>query len=106
MRAVHTVAGISRTTGFAEIANLASALEQWLPYASRVAHDEQMQIVQTAVVKLRAMIDDVARQQAPQTAEMEGQNLRDLVTLLMTASVQDAPPAHATAAAAAAASPQ
>jgi chemosensory pili system protein ChpA (sensor histidine kinase/response regulator) len=99
MRSVHTLAGISRTTGFTGIADLASALEQWLPYASRVVHDEQMQIVQTAIVKLRAMIDDVARQQPPQAAETELQNLQHLVILLQAANAQHAPPAHATAAA-------
>ena len=104
MRSVHTLAGISRTTGFTEIADLASMLEQWLPYAPRVAHDEQTQTLQAAIVKLRAMIDDVARQQPPQAAETELQNLQHLVILLQAASAQEAPPAHATAAAAA--SPQ
>ena len=97
MRAAHTLAGISRTTGFTEIADLGSTLEQWVPYAARVTHDGQMQTVETAIVKLRAMIDDVARQTPPQAATTEGQNLQHLVTMLQAASLQDAVPAPATA---------
>ncbi|HEV2008466.1 MAG TPA: Hpt domain-containing protein, partial [Burkholderiales bacterium] len=100
MRAAHTLAGISRTAGFTEIADLGSTLEQWVPYAARVTHDRQMQTVEAAIVKLRAMIDDVAGENPPQAAETEGQNLQHLVTLLQAPSQQVEAPAPATAPAA------
>lgn len=97
MRAAHTLAGISRTTGFTEIAGLASALENWLPFAALVANDAQTQTVAAAIAKLREMIDSVSRQEPPPAGEAQAQNLQQLVIFLQAVNLQDATPARETA---------
>ncbi len=88
MRATHTIAGISRTTGLADIATLGAALEQWLPYAPRVTDDEQIQPVAATLAKLSEMIACVACRQPPQPAAAELERLHDLSSELAAAPAQ------------------
>ena len=88
MRAVHTLASISRTTGLVEVAELAGALEQWLPYAGRVSEAPQMQAVESTLVKLSEMIACVACQQPPLGAASEVQALHELIAALTAATVK------------------
>ncbi|MHB1238641.1 MAG: Hpt domain-containing protein, partial [Gallionella sp.] len=68
MRAAHTLAGVSRTMGFAAVAELASALEGWL--VVRVDHvftlgDSQLNMLEQSIAALDGMLHDVGDQQIP-----------------------------------------
>lgn len=80
MRAAHTLASSSRTAGFSPIADLASALEQWLPHARFVVDHHQAQPLEAAITKLHGMLVRVAQQQDPGDASAEAATLRDLAT--------------------------
>ncbi len=88
MRAAHTLAGISRATGLTDIATLGAALENWLPYAPRVTEPAQVEVVQSTLTKLRAMLASVARRQPPHAAAAEVEGLLDLSAELAAAPVQ------------------
>lgn len=68
MRAAHTLAGVSRTMGYAAVADLASALESWLE--ARVNHilplaDFQLHMLDQSIAALDGMMQGVAEQQIP-----------------------------------------
>jgi chemosensory pili system protein ChpA (sensor histidine kinase/response regulator) len=68
MRAAHTLAGVSRTMGFAAVAELASALEGWLEV--RVDHvfslgDSQLNMLEQSIAALDGMLHDIGDQQIP-----------------------------------------
>ncbi len=68
MRAAHTLAGVSRTMGFAAVAELASALEGWL--VVRVDHvfslgDSQLSMLDQSIAALDGMLHDIGDQQIP-----------------------------------------
>lgn len=68
MRAAHTLAGVSRTMGFAAVAELASALEGWLE--ARVEHvfslgDSQLYMLDQSIAALEGMLRDIGDQQIP-----------------------------------------
>lgn len=68
MRAAHTLAGVSRTMGFAAVAELASALEGWLE--ARVDHvfslgDSQLNMLDQSIAALDGMLHDIGDQQIP-----------------------------------------
>ena len=88
MRAAHTLASISRTTGLADIAALAAAIENWLPYAPRVTEPAQIDPLQATLAKLSQMIASVALRQPPQAAGAEIEGLLDLTAELSAASAQ------------------
>lgn len=67
--AAHTLAGISRTAGLSAPADLAMRIEQCLPSARLVSREADLQLLRQAVAALREMLDDIARQQAPRTAD-------------------------------------
>lgn len=87
-RAAHTLGSISRTTGLIDIANLAAALENWLPYAPRLTEPEHVEPLQATLTKLREMVGDVGRREPPTagTAEIEG--LMQLTAQLAQAPAQ------------------
>ena len=87
-RAAHTLASISRTTGLVPVAELAGALENWLPYAPRVTEPVQIEPVQATLAKLSEMIANVARGQPPQPGVDEIEGLLDLSTELAAAPAQ------------------
>jgi chemosensory pili system protein ChpA (sensor histidine kinase/response regulator) len=81
-RAAHTLASSSGTAGFAELASLAGAIEQWIPFApqTRDAHDAQ--VLQDAIARLRAMTDAMARREEPGDAAEEAARLKALTARL------------------------
>ncbi|MGB8855957.1 MAG: Hpt domain-containing protein [Burkholderiales bacterium] len=71
MRAAHTLAGISHTTGFSAIAELGMALESNLHDGLEhppTYNANQLQLFDLAVDRLTAMVDDVNRRRAPEAA--------------------------------------
>jgi chemotaxis protein histidine kinase CheA len=49
LRAAHTLASSSRTAGFNEIAELASAVEQWMPFARHATQQADVDTVRAAI---------------------------------------------------------
>jgi chemosensory pili system protein ChpA (sensor histidine kinase/response regulator) len=72
MRAAHTLASSSRTAGYATLADLAAALEEWTPFAAQTAAADGG-LVEAAIRRLRAMTESVARREAAATAEETAQ---------------------------------
>ena len=87
MRAAHTLASSSNTAGFAEVAALAAALEQWVPYARHATQPADAGVVQAAIARLRAMADATAQGQPTGQADEEARALREL-----TARLESPPP--------------
>ena len=77
-RAAHTLASSSRTAGFEPIAELAAALEQWMPFAGRTVDDADVNLVAAVVAKLKEM---VAAVQGRQTIAPAADAVRDLQAL-------------------------
>jgi chemosensory pili system protein ChpA (sensor histidine kinase/response regulator) len=82
MRAAHTLGSSSRTAGFPEVAELAGALEEWLPFARQSSAPADAETVQAVVGKLREMTDAVARREAPSVAAAALAQLRELTARL------------------------
>jgi chemosensory pili system protein ChpA (sensor histidine kinase/response regulator) len=87
LRAAHTLSSSSRTAGFSEIADLAGAVEHWIPYARQVVEESEARPVQTAIVKLREMVDAVMQRKPAKTAKKEVRRLQDLTEKLQSAVV-------------------
>ena len=82
MRAAHTLASSSRTAGFKELAELAGAVEQWIPFAAQTTEPADAKVLEDAIARLRAMTDAMARSEAPgQSADQTGR-LRALTARL------------------------
>ena len=56
MRAAHTLASSSRTAGFEPIAELAGALEHWMPQAGRTVDEADAALIAEAVAELKEMV--------------------------------------------------
>jgi chemosensory pili system protein ChpA (sensor histidine kinase/response regulator) len=84
MRAAHTLASISRTAGFAPIAQLAGALEQWTALAKQTSQGDA-ETVLAAIVELRAMVDTITRGEAPEREGAAENAMRALITRLEAA---------------------
>jgi chemosensory pili system protein ChpA (sensor histidine kinase/response regulator) len=91
VRAAHTLASSSTTTGFAPIASLAAALEQWMPVAPRSSAAKDAKIVQIAVKGLRERIDTLARREPPAAPDEAEAALRALTARLLAKPVQAKP---------------
>ena len=80
MRAAHTLAGVSRTMGFAAVVELAYALEGWLqarlekPFS---LSSEQSRMLEESIVALDGMIQSICDQDMPQMRS-------ELVNLLLS----------------------
>jgi chemosensory pili system protein ChpA (sensor histidine kinase/response regulator) len=94
-RAAHTLASSSRTTGFAPLAALASALEQWTRHAPLTVAASDVGAVVAAIEGLRERIEAVARREVPASVDALDGALRALVARLL---VPPPPKAHAKAA--------
>ncbi len=86
MRAAHTLAGVNRTMGFADIAALAYSLESWLqgridqPFA---LSDRQWQMLESAISSLFEMVQSVCEKQLPHPhADLANQLLADKDNLI------------------------
>ena len=66
MRAAHTLASSSRTTGFADIAGVAAALEQWVPLASRTVEPRDAAAISECIATLASMVGAAGRGEARQ----------------------------------------
>ena len=69
MRAAHTLAGVNRTMGFEEVADLSRALEMWLEARIGkvfVLTPEQVTLVGEAISTLDAMFLDICNHQGPE----------------------------------------
>src|SRR5688572_27153837 len=91
MRAAHTLASTSRTAGFAPLAERAAVLEQWSAYSTDTAPADA-QVVETAVADLAAMVDEIAKGDAPATARGPQDALRALLQRLEAARLAPAAP--------------
>ncbi|HUQ74266.1 MAG TPA: Hpt domain-containing protein [Burkholderiales bacterium] len=78
MRAAHTLASSSRTAGYETIADLAAALEQWMPLAGRTVEEADAVVVAAAVAKLTEMVAAVHQGKDPVSAAETTQQLRAL----------------------------
>jgi chemosensory pili system protein ChpA (sensor histidine kinase/response regulator) len=65
LRAAHTLASSSRTAGFTPMAELAAAVEQWIPFARQVSTAEGAAPVQAVIAQLRQMVDALSLGQDP-----------------------------------------
>jgi chemosensory pili system protein ChpA (sensor histidine kinase/response regulator) len=82
MRAAHTLASSSRTAGYEPIANLAAALEQWMPVAGYTVEDADVKVLSVAVATLGEMVARVQERKSPAPAGDLVQQLQALVTRL------------------------
>ena len=74
IRAAHTLAGCSRTAGFAAVADVAAALEQWTPFAGRVVEPADVGLAGAVIGKLESMVAALQRGEPPGDAgEVLGQ---------------------------------
>src|SRR5450759_2896807 len=87
LRAAHTLASISRTTGFNGIADLCSALEHCLPNAHLFNEQDEVESVNAAVSKLREMLTSVSHRQPTANAD------RELAGLMSLSHRQESSPA-------------
>lgn len=81
MRAAHTLASSSRTAGFGAIADLAAAVEQWVPFAPQTP-PEDAGVPRKAVDRLRAMVGAVVRRESGISGDAAMAALRDLTRRL------------------------
>ena len=91
MRAAHTLAGVNRTMGFADIAALAYSLESWLqvridqPFT---LSDRQWQMLESAISSLLEMVQNVCDKQLPRPhTDLASQILADKDNLIEDVSV-------------------
>ena len=82
MRAAHTLASSSRTAGFEAIAELAAALEQWMPVAGRTVEEADAALVSGAVAKLAGMVGTAQSAKVPEPATEAVQALQGLAARL------------------------
>ena len=94
LRAAHTLASSSRTAGFGEVADLAGALEQWIPFAQKPLDPNDAENVQAAVERLRDMVGAVAERRAPRPAKDITQTLHTL-TMRQQSAAPPLPPVPA-----------
>jgi chemosensory pili system protein ChpA (sensor histidine kinase/response regulator) len=82
MRAAHTLASCSRTAGFEPIAELAAALEHWMPIAGLTVQEADAALVAAAVAKLKEMVTAAGERQPLAPAADAVGELQGLATRL------------------------
>jgi len=95
LRAAHTLASSSRTTGFTPVAALAGALEQWTRHAQLTTAAADARTVMAAIEGLRERVEAVARREAPAAADELEAALRALVARLLAPKPRPAPAGEA-----------
>jgi chemosensory pili system protein ChpA (sensor histidine kinase/response regulator) len=95
MRAAHTLASSSSTAGFSQIAELAGAIEQWLPFARHTIEAADVRLIHDAIARLRAMTEAMARHEVPARSADQTGRLKALTSRLEWAPAQAAPAARA-----------
>jgi len=69
MRAAHTLASSSRTAGYEPVADLAAALEQWMPIAGYTVEEADAALIASVVAGLAEMVLGVQEKKAPAPAD-------------------------------------
>src|SRR3954465_13751867 len=69
MRAAHTLASSSRTAGYEPVADLAAALEQWMPIAGYTVEEADAALIASVVAGLAEMALGVQEKKAPARAD-------------------------------------
>ena len=82
MRAAHTLSSTSRTAGFAPLADLANALEQWTAFAGETTDPKDAETVQGAVTSLHGMVESIRRGEAPASPQSQQNAMRALIARL------------------------
>ncbi|HEY8069572.1 MAG TPA: Hpt domain-containing protein [Burkholderiales bacterium] len=95
VRAAHTLASSSQTAGFASIASLSAALEQWMPLASQSAAAADAKLVKKAIKGLRERVESVDRRVAPAQSGKTEAALRQLTARLLALPVPAPAPVSA-----------
>src|SRR4051812_27758713 len=85
MRAAHTLASSSQTAGFNEIADLADALEEWMPFASQASKPADAVVLESVVAKLSEMVTSVAGGAEQGSGANQARLLRELTGRLKAA---------------------
>ncbi|MFL6565328.1 MAG: Hpt domain-containing protein, partial [Burkholderiales bacterium] len=93
MRAAHTLASSSSTAGFHQIAELAAALEQWLPFARHTIEAGDVRLIEAAIARLRLMTEAMERHEAPSKPADQTGRLKALTARLEWAPAASAPAA-------------
>jgi chemosensory pili system protein ChpA (sensor histidine kinase/response regulator) len=83
VRAAHTLASSSGTTGFAPIAALAGALEQWTRHARLTTAPADVGVVLAAIEGLRERVEALARREPPADAGVPEGAVRALIARLL-----------------------
>jgi chemosensory pili system protein ChpA (sensor histidine kinase/response regulator) len=84
VRAAHTLASSSNTAGFASISSLASALEQWTPFAAQSTGLKDAKLIKKAIEGLTDRLGSVVQREAPALPGGQESNLRALTTRLLS----------------------
>jgi chemosensory pili system protein ChpA (sensor histidine kinase/response regulator) len=82
LRAAHTLGSSSRTAGFTALADLAEALEQWIPFARQVTSEEDAAPVQAAIGRVGEMVVALGRAEDPGSGAEAAQALERLTERL------------------------
>ncbi len=82
MRAAHTLHSSSQTADFPSIAELAGALEQWVPFARQAKGAEDAEIVGRVIARLREMTQSAARREGAGDAGAETRAVKELTARL------------------------
>jgi chemosensory pili system protein ChpA (sensor histidine kinase/response regulator) len=69
MRAAHTLASSSRTAGYESVADLAAALEHWMPLAGHTTEEADAAVVSRVVARLSEMVAAVQEKKTPEAAD-------------------------------------
>lgn len=81
-RPAHTLAGVSRTVGFAALSDLGGALESWLERLTphfKEAAPQALHLFDQSLVALRAMLQKIENRRRPSEAKWLCEALRDAV---------------------------
>jgi chemosensory pili system protein ChpA (sensor histidine kinase/response regulator) len=82
LRAAHTLASTSGTAGFGESAALAAAIEQWIPLARSTTDPYDAELIHGAIRRVRAMVDALARREAPGEAGAQVGEIKAMIARL------------------------
>jgi chemosensory pili system protein ChpA (sensor histidine kinase/response regulator) len=82
LRAAHTLGSSSRTAGFTALADLAEAVEQWIPFARQVTREQDAAPVQAAIGRLGEMVEALGRAEDPGLGAEAAQTLEQLTERL------------------------
>jgi chemosensory pili system protein ChpA (sensor histidine kinase/response regulator) len=84
LRAAHTLGSSSRTAGFTALADLAEAVEQWIPFARQVTSEEDAAPVLAAINRLGEMVAALGRAEDPGSGAEAAQALERLTERLQS----------------------